>query len=165
MYISIQSSLYRVLLTDMTGSWVINTNAPYRISFFSAEAIREMTHVTEPQEIYKNRKKIENHFLSKTQLLKYEMIDELLNDEKCIFDKKQLKSKCAKIATEYNTTATKVERTYKKFLATYSLWNKSSSRKKRRSREMLVNFNWAIKNVYFNSHRVSLRDTYDIMFI
>lgn len=165
MYISIQGSLYRVLLTDMTGSWVINTNAPYRISFFSAEAIREMTHVPEPQEIYKNRKKIENHFLSKTQLLKYEMIDELLNDEKCIFDKKQLKSKCAKIAIEYNTTATKVERTYKKFLATYSLWNKSSSRKKRRSREMLANFNWAIKNVYFNSHRVSLRDTYDIMLL
>lgn len=165
MYINIDNTLYRVLIAGYTGSWVIEMTDPFHIRFFAESTMKAAEKIPEPEDIYMNRKKIENGFLTKAQKDKYEMIGELLNDEKCIFERKQLKSKCAKIAAEYNTTASRVERTYRKYLATSSVWNKSTPRKKKRNQDDISNYAWAIQTLYFSSKRMSLRDTYDLMLL
>lgn len=166
MYITTNGKVYRIVHQDKSGAWVIDIEPNYRLLYLSTEQLQEYMKIPEPDFITDNRVKLTNHALTKSQMQRFQMISPMLENADLITDSKALRSACNSIAENNGTTKTRVERIYRKFMATYALANEPRKTKNKSPNQTdAKNFMWAIRTIYFSPHRVSLRDTYDIMLL
>ena len=166
MYITINGKVYKIVHQDESGAWVIDTEPNYKLLYLSAEQLQGYTKIPEPDFIMDNRVKLTNHVLTKSQMQRFQMISPMLENADLITDAKALRSACNSIAENNGTTKARVERTYRKFMATYGLGNAPRETKYKTANETDENnFMWAIRTIYFSPHRVSLQDAYDIMLL
>ena len=166
MYIKIGELIYKILRQNEDGAWIIDVDHSYKLQYISAEVLSIYDKVPEPEFIQNNRNNFENHVLTDAQIRRYQLIESLLKNEGSEIDAKILRNQCADIAEQHGTTTSRVERIYRKFVATYSLANNSRVIKPKPCKDDYnEDFLWAIRTIYFSPHRVSLQDAYNIMLL
>lgn len=166
MYIKAGEHIYRIIVQDDNGAWLIDTMPDYKFSYVDADMLSTYDKIPEPKFIQENRLRFCNYALTQAQQKRLQIIKPLLDEENVSLDKKELHNRCIEIANEHGTTALRVEKLYRKFKATYSLANSArQNNTKTKSDIHSANFMWAIRTIYFSIHRVSLQDAYNIMLL
>lgn len=95
------------------------------------------------------------------QEARLQMIQPLLNCDKCISDKSQRYRMAAEAAQQYQTTTRRILRLYYRYLATGRLTQKRT-RQASKSNQMIER---AIRRYYFGAKRLSLRSAYEMMLL
>ena len=166
MYLQINENIYKILHENEDGVQLVEVVPNYRFVYLSTEVADLYSKIPEPEFIQNNRKKFANQMLTDAQVRRYQLIEPLLKIELDSGGIETLHRQCTDIAKQYYTTPARVERIYRKFVATYSLANNSRNvERKSLKAENSDNFMWAIRNIYFSPHRVSLQDAYNIMLL
>lgn len=149
--------VYRVLQESDSGSWLISYTAPLAPFFVAKENLHTFRRVPAPEGFMSNLEKK----WTQTQKEKLKLIKPLLENFECIMDKSVRSRMASEIGKEYQTTPRRILRLYYHYLATGC----PTSPKSVVSPQRVEAFDWAIRNLYFSSKRLSLRATYDMMLV
>ena len=102
-------AIYRVLIETPAGCWLINCNGPSP-PFFEAD-LHRYERVPAPESW------ISEQINTPAQEARLQMIQPLLNCDKCISDKSQRYRMAAEAAQQYQTTTRRILRLYYRYLA------------------------------------------------
>ena len=146
-------AIYRVLIETPAGCWLINCNGPSP-PFFEAD-LHRYERVPAPESW------ISEQINTPAQEARLQMIQPLLNCDKCISDKSQRYRMAAEAAQQHQTTTRRILRLYYRYLATGRLTQKRPQQASK-SNQMIER---AIRRYYFGAKRLSLRSAYEMMLL
>ncbi|WP_040647672.1 Mu transposase C-terminal domain-containing protein [Pseudoflavonifractor capillosus] len=146
-------AIYRVLIETPAGCWLINCNGPSP-PFFEAD-LHRYERVPAPESW------ISEQINTPAQEARLQMIQPLLNCDKCISDKSQRYRMAAEAAQQHQTTTRRILRLYYRYLATGRLTQKRTQQASK-SNQMIER---AIRRYYFGAKRLSLRSAYEMMLL
>ena len=146
-------AIYRVLLETPAGCWLIDCNGSSP-PFFEAD-LHRYERVPAPESW------ISEQINTPAQEARLQMIQPLLNCDKCISDKSQRYRMAAEAAQQHQTTTRRILRLYYRYLATGRLTQKRTQQASK-SNQMIER---AIRRYYFGAKRLSLRSAYEMMLL
>lgn len=160
-FIKVQDEVYRVLVQEDTGCWVIRFESPISPQYLSAEQIAVCQRVPAPERylesIRQDRKR------SQAEEKRFRMIEPMVREPQCISDSKLRSAFANRIAAQHHTTARRVYRLYLLYLAQGSLMHQT--KKRAPQTEINVLYQSVIEKLYYSAKRPSLRSVYDCMLL
>ena len=159
MFFEFAGSIYRVLIQDDNGAWVIVYGSTSEPQFISTENFKAFTRIETPKEYIEAIQLFETGALTLAAQSRYLMIKPLLSDDRYIRDVKARRLLLKEIAEKNGTTSQRLNRVYLLFL---------SSGRFIRQRQKNTGyygdyddiFLWAIRTYYFSAKKLSLKDAY-----
>jgi hypothetical protein len=160
-FYEISGEVFRMICHDDDGEWLISYDTPSTPVFVSNEALLDYRRVEPPKEYVSNIER--GDCISQPQRVRLEMIQPLLEDDKCIYDRNHRNTLCQDISEKNNTTKKRILRLYYKYLAKKTL---IESKNLSATDELKYeHYKWAIKTYYYSAKKLSLRMTYDMMLL
>ena len=144
--------IYRVLIEELNGYWLIDCDTPSP-PFFEADCAK-----------YDRVPTPENWMTEQTtpaQAARLHMIQPLLDCDDCISDKALRYRMAAESAQQHQTTTRRILRLYYRYLATGRLIQKRAKQISKNSQIIAQ----AIRHYYFGARRLSLRSAYEMMLL
>lgn len=151
---STTGEIFRVLQASDSGLWLISYTEPAAPLFVSSAD--NMERIETPADFLTAQKRP----LTKAEERRLALIQQLLNDERCMTDRGHRLNMVKEISANSSTTTKRVLRTYYRYLARGELGSHPGREPKKRPI-----FDWAIQHFYYSSKRLSLRATYDMMLV
>lgn len=152
------SRVYRLLLEEEEAIWMIDCLFP-KSPFQVAHSLLQIMTPWEPihHEIVSRSDKTKQ-----TKEKRKNMLQPLLNEERCIRDAQLRKELAAHIAEKYHYTPRRILELYYKVLAQgeESLYTKNRIKTENGHEK---NIKWAINKYYYSSYQTSLKQTYTLM--
>ncbi len=148
---------YRVLKQESEGNWLISYDDPRAPFLADTATMEDYQRIETPEDFLAYWNKSE---FSSAEKERFSLIQPLLDDEKCISDKRCRLIMAKECASSGGCTVRRVLRVYYRRLATGILVEK----KERKARSE-PNFDWAIRTFYFSSKRFSLKAAYEMMLV
>ena len=146
-------AIYRVLLETPAGCWLTDCNSPSP-PFFAAN-LDSYERVPAPESW------MSAQAMTPAQEARLQMIQSLLDCDKCISDKSLRYRMATEAAKQNQTTARRILRLYYRYLATGQL-TKKRTQQTSKSNQMIER---AIRRYYFGAKRLSLRSAYEMMLL
>lgn len=146
--------VFRVLQESDSGLWLISYLEPAAPLFVSAA--NGMERIETPASFLAAQRRT----LTQAEERRLELIQPLLDDERCITDRGHRLNMVKEISASSGTTAKRVLRIFYRYLARGEL----GSHPGREPKKWPV-FDWAIQRFYFSAKKLSLRATYDMMLV
>lgn len=148
---------YRVLREEEAGCWLISYDDPRAPFLADTTTMEGYQRIETPESfmIYWNKSEF-----SSAEKERLALIRPLLDDEKCISEKRHRLVVAKACAASGDSTVRRVLRVYYRRLATGILVEN-----KARKAKSEPNFDWAIRTFYFSSKRFSLRAAYEMMLV
>ena len=156
MFYTICGEVYKVLLRDRKGAWVISYDHPLEPRYIDREMLDKADRACAPAG-YVIRTDEE---LTEAQKKRLEIITPLLNREDCIRDRKIRSQMITDIAEQENTTERRIRNLFFRYLATGVL-----TQPKPRPARIRPEYDSAIRTHYLSSSRNSLKMVYDLMIL
>ena len=161
MFYKITGEIYREILSQEDGTWIISYDYPQSPVFISANQIMNYRKVAAPKQyLYMNS---QEYKMSDAEKERLELIGPLIERDESIFDKRFRAETAKRIANENNTTQRRIIKIYYNYLAGKSLTQPKKSRTKKLN--LYQDYQWAINQFYFSAKKMSLRDSYDAMLL
>lgn len=169
-YVERNGEVFRVLLQENAGVWLISCQAP-AVPFFQEEALGlhslqgclaptgagvESLKESPPEAEIPT----EAAGLSQGQIKRPRLVRPFLDDTRCITDKARRSALAKEIAKQNATTSQRILRLYYRYLATGRLMEP----RQRKPTENKV-YDWAIRTFYFSAKKLSLRAAYEMMLV
>ena len=145
-------SIYRVLIEERNGYWLIDCDSPSP-PFFEADCGR-YTRVPTPESWMTEQ-------ATPAQEARLRMIQPLLDCNDCVSDKALRYRMAAESAQQHQTTTRRILRLYYRYLATGRLIQKRAQQISKNSQIIAQ----AIRRYYFGARRLSLRAAYEMMLL
>lgn len=143
----------RVLIETPAGCWLIDCDGPSRPFFVSA--LEGYDRVPAPDSW------MEEHTITPAQEARLQMIQPMVDDERCISDKSLRYRMAAEAAQQHKTTTRRILRLYYRYLATGQLTQRRTQQASKSNRMI----ERAIRRYYYGSKRLSLRAAYEMMLL
>lgn len=154
MYLDTNGSIYRLLIEQEQGGWLIPYETPGAPFFLArGEWGQRVAVPAEP-----------NCPKTQAEQKRLDMIRPLTEERACITDKTLRRRMAVRIAEEHHTTPRRVLRLYYTFLAHGTIQLKRKARKPKREEQKKI-FAAAIERYYLSAKRPSLRDAYDCLLL
>ena len=154
MYLEINGSIYRLLIEQEQGGWLIPYETPGAPVFLMRGEWGKRVAVSAEPDCPK----------TKAEQKRLDMIRPLTEEHACITDKILRRRMAVRIAEEHHTTSRLVLRLYYTFLAHGTIQLKRKARKPKREEQKKI-FAAAIERYYLSAKRPSLRDAYDCLLL
>lgn len=145
-------SIYRVLIEELNGCWLIDCNSPSP-PFFEADCAK-YDRVPTPESWMAEQ-------TTPAQAARLHMVQPLLDCDDCIADKSLRYRMAAEAAQQHQTTTRRILRLYYRYLATGRLIQKRAKQVSKNSQIIAQ----AIRRYYFGARRLSLRSAYEMMLL
>ena len=145
-------SIYRVLIEERNGYWLIDCDSPSP-PFFEADCGR-YTRVPTPESWMTEQ-------ATPAQEARLRLIQPLLDCNDCVSDKALRYRMAAESAQQHQTTTRRILRLYYRYLATGRLIQKRAQQISKNSQIIAQ----AIRRYYFGARRLSLRAAYEMMLL
>lgn len=145
--------VFRVLTETPAGCWLIDCNGPSP-PFFAAD-LDGYDRVPTPDSW------MTEQINTPAQEARLQMIQPMVDDERCISDKSLRYRMAAEAAQQHKTTTRRILRLYYRYLATGHLTQKRTQQTSK-SNQMIER---AIRRYYYGSKRLSLRVAYEMMLL
>lgn len=156
-FVKDSSGVYRVLLDDGGGMWLISYGSPLAPIFVAEKDRWQFERIPTPADYEGHSDKV----ISFAQAERMALIRPLLDGgNQAITNKAYRLAEAKRIAEEHDTTPRRVLRLYYRYLATGRLTGK-----KERAPKSNETYDWAIRTFYFSAKRFSLKATYDMMLV
>ena len=155
MYLEINGSIYRLLIEQEQGGWLIPYETPGAPVFLTRGGWGKRVAVSAEPDCPK----------TKAEQKRLDMIRPLKEERACITDKTLRRRMAVRIAEEHHTTSRRVLRLYYTFLAHGTIQLKRKARKPKREEQKKKIFAAAIERYYLSAKRPSLRDAYDCLLL
>lgn len=162
MFIAVAGEVYRIIARVENGAWVISYEKPCSPYFVSEHDLEEYPRIEPPQEYLKYIDKQTNP--TSGQQKRFEMIEELMEEEIYIMDKQARNRKIKEISDREGTTVKRIQKLYFRQLAGRSLVEERKLLEKPETQEQ-KNFRWAIDTFYYSAKKMSLRSVYDMLLL
>lgn len=146
--------VFRVLMENSAGGWLIECNGGPSPPFFEAD-LHKYERVPAPESW------MSEQAMTPAQEARLQMIQPLLDCDDCIPDKSLRYKMAADAAQQYQTTTRRILRLYYRYLATGQLAQKRTQQTSK-SNQMIER---AIRRYYFGAKRLSLRSAYEMMLL
>ena len=146
--------VFRVLMENSAGGWLIECNGGPSPPFFEAD-LHRYERVPAPESW------ISEQINTPAQEARLKMIQPLLDCTDCISDKSLRYQMAAEIAQQNQTTTRRILRLYYRYLATGRLMQKRKQQISESNQIMAR----AIRRYYYGSKRLSLRAAYEMMML
>ena len=146
--------VFRVLMENSAGGWLIECNGGPSPPFFEAD-LHKYERVPAPESW------MSEQAMTPAQEARLQMIQPLLDCDDCIPDKSLRYKMAADAAQQYQTTIRRIRRLYYRYLATGQLAQKRTQQTSK-SNQMIER---AIRRYYFGAKRLSLRSAYEMMLL
>ena len=144
--------IYRVLIEELNGYWLIDCDTPSP-PFFEADCAK-YDRVPTPESWMTEQ-------TTPAQAARLHMIQPLLDCDDCISDKALRYRMAAESAQQHQTTTRRILRLYYRYLATGRLIQKRAKQISKNSQIIAQ----AIRHYYFGARRLSLRSAYEMMLL
>lgn len=159
MFLDVNGELQRIVKQEVHGAWVISYARPGPPQFVLQAELDTYPRVATPEDCFQS---IQKEQLSKAERERMELIQPLLDDERCISDRSHRSNVARATAEEQGTTSKRILRLYYQYLATSVLIRKKEMKNETGYEEI---FKWAINTFYFSAKKKSLKDAYDLMLL
>lgn len=150
---------FRVLLEEEGGVWLISHDEPAAPMFVDVTEATTFKRIQTP-DIFFLSFTLSPFTLSQAENDRLELIQALLDDERCVMDKSFRLSVTKEVAGQHQTTPKRILRLYYRYLASGVLVER-----KHREMQRQTDFDWAIRTFYYSSKKMSLRGSYDMMLV
>ena len=160
MFYEVSGDIYREILKEEDGAWLISYENPTRPKFVLEPNLRSYKSVGPPDEFLKYIEKE----LTNGQKKRLDIIEELVENKVYISDKQMRKLKIKNIAQREGTTIKRVQKLYYQYLAGRPLVRERKVSVKAASRQK-KEFSWAIEKFYYSANKMSLKNAYDLMLL
>lgn len=162
MFIDVTGEVYRIISKAENGAWIISYENPCAPKFVSEQDLKIYHRIEPPQEYLEYIDKQKNP--TDGQQKRFEMIEELIEEETCIMDKQTRNQKIKEISEREGTTVKRIQKLYFRQLAGRSLVEERKLPEKPETQEQ-KNFRWAIDTFYYSAKKMSLRSVYDMLLL
>ena len=157
-YAERNGEVFRVLLQEGEGAWLISCQTP-AAPFFAAQ-VAVFTPYAASSSHEASSLIASSNPESPAQAKRLRLIQPLLDETRCITDRAFRSSLARETARQNGTTSRRILRLYYRYLATGKLMEE-------RERKPFENevYNWAIRTFYFSAKKLSLRAAYEMMLV
>ena len=162
MFVDVSGEVFKVVLKENNGAWLVSYENPCMPKFVSEQELRAYPIIEPPEEYLKYIDKQKN--LTDGQRKRLHIIAELVDSEIYITDKKIRNQKVKEIADREQTTVRRIQKLYFRHLAGRSLVEERQIPEKPQTQE-LKDFTWAVDTFYYSAKKMSLRSAYDLMLL
>lgn len=161
MFYEIAGELFRMLLNDANGAWLISYDNPRAPFFVAASQLITYKKVTAPKEyLYISG---QDYSMTGAEYQRLELIKPLIENDEAIIDRKYRAELADEIASKNNTTQRRIMKVFFKYLAGRCLIEKKEMKPEKI--DVYEDFKWAINQFYFSAKKMSLKDAYDAMLL
>ena len=162
MFVDVSGEVFKVVLKENNGAWLVAYENPCMPKFVSEQELRAYPIIEPPEEYLKYIDKQKN--LTDGQRKRLHIIAELVDSEIYITDKKIRNQKVKEIADREQTTVRRIQKLYFRHLAGRSLVEERQIPEKPQTQEQ-KDFTWAVDTFYYSAKKMSLRSAYDLMLL
>ena len=162
MFVDVSGEVFKVVLKENNGAWLVSYENPCTPKFVSEQELRAYPIIEPPEEYLKYIDKQKN--LTDGQRKRLHIIAELVDSEIYITNKKIRNQKVKEIADREQTTVKRIQKLYFRHLAGRSLVEERQIPKKTQTQEQ-KDFTWAVDTFYYSAKKMSLRSAYDLMLL
>lgn len=162
MFVDVSGEVFKVVLKENNGAWLVSYENPCMPKFVSEQELRAYPIIEPPEEYLKYIDKQKN--LTDGQRKRLHIIAELVDSEIYITDKKIRNQKVKEIADREQTTVRRIQKLYFRHLAGRSLVEERQIPEKPQTQEQ-KDFTWAVDTFYYSAKKMSLRSAYDLMLL
>lgn len=162
MFIYVLGEVFKVVLKENNGAWLVSYENPCTPKFVSEQELRTYPIIEPPQEYLKYIDKQKNP--TGGQRKRLELISKLLEDDIYITDRQRRNQKIKEIADREQTTVKRIQKLYFRYLAGRSLVEERQIPEKPQTQEQ-KDFTWSIDTFYYSAKKMSLRSAYDLMLL
>lgn len=160
MFYDVSGDVYREVLKESDGAWIVSYENPASPKFVSADELKNHERIEPPAEYLRFMEKE----ATDGQKKRLDLILELLDNERYICDRQVRNRKIKEIAEREGTTAKRLQKLFYRYLAGRSLVEERVVSEKELPDEK-KEFAWAIDRFYFSAKKMSLRSAYDLMLL
>ena len=146
--------VFRILKSQPDGYWLIDCDSPSP-PFFTAD-LDGYERVPAPDAW------ITEQTITPAQATRLQMIQPMVDDERCISDKSLRYRMAAEAAQQHNTNTRRILCLYYRYLATGRVTAQKRTKNATQSNQMIEQ---AIRRYYFGAKRLSLRSAYEMMLL
>lgn len=148
-------SVYRLLIEEMEGSWLISYSSPATPFFVAFDHLCQFSRIPAPGLCLQTERQ------TPAQKARLELIQPLLDVPACITDKAARMRLALVQSREHGTTVRRILQLYYRYLATGRTFAPRTARAAPRN-EL---FESAIRSYYYSARKLSLRAAYDMMLV
>ena len=160
MFYEYMGEIFRLVKRVEDGEWIISYDHPREPRFIPESENNSMTRIAFPAD-FLNRMEKES---TEGQKRRESLINPLIINEKCIFDRKERRKVAKEVAEDNQTTVRRVQLLYYKHLAGKPLVAERETIERPKTGVERV-FSWAIEEFYYSAKRVSLQTAFDLMIL
>lgn len=160
MFYDVLGEIYREILKEEYGTWLISYENPVSPKFVLESELINYERIEPPEEYLRLTEKE----LTDGQLKRLDIINDLLLDTIYISDKQMRNQKIKEIAKQEETTVRRIQKLFYRQLAGRSLVEERKIPVRELSDEKKV-FGWAIEKFYYSAKKMSLKNSYDLMLL
>ena len=162
MFVDVSGEVFKVVLKENNGAWLVSYENPCMPKFVSEQELRAYPIIEPPEEYLKYIDKQKNP--TDGQQKRLSLISELLEDDIYITDRQRRNQKVKEIADREQTTVKRIQKLYFRYLAGRSLVEERQITEKPQTQEQ-KDFTWAVDTFYYSAKKMSLRSAYDLMLL
>jgi hypothetical protein len=160
MFYDVSGEIYREILKEECGSWLISYENPVSPKFVLEHELRTYKRIEPPMDYLRLTEKEPTD----GQLKRLDLIEELVENTIYISDKQMRNQKIKDIANREGTTVRRIQKLFYRQLAGRSLVEERKVPIKELSEEKKA-FRWAIEKFYYSAKKMSLKNAYDLMLL
>lgn len=160
MFYEVSGEVYREILKDLEGVWLVSYENPVSPKFVRAEELKTYERIEPPAEYLRLAEKSPTDGQKK----RINLIQELTEDTIYISDRQLRNMKIKEIAEREGITVKRIQKLFFRYLAGRSLVEERQASVKEQPDEK-KEFAWAIDTFYYSAKKMSLRNAYDMMLL
>ena len=160
MFYEYLGEIFRLVKREENGAWFVSYDHPREPKFIFESEIKSMLQMAPPASFMKTMEKESTEGQKRREAL----INPLIINEKCIFDRKERRREAERVAINNQTTIRRIQLLYYKYLAGRQLVEEREAVERTKT-DMEKTFAWAIEEFYYSAKKFSLKTVYDLMIL